>query len=70
MILCCLNDIFSFSDEILSCYNILIKSFEQDTKLCKQDIKSFEQHILSRRNKLKNKTRMSLPGYRIMYFDR
>ena len=33
--------------------------FEQDNKLCKQDIKSFEQHI-----KLNNKTHMSLPGFR------
>ena len=33
--------------------------FEQDDKLCKQYIKSFEQHI-----KLKNKTRMPLPGFR------
>ena len=38
-------------------------SFEQDIKLCKQHIKSFE-NILSRRNKLENKTRMSLPGFR------
>ena len=38
-------------------------SFEQDDKLCKQDIKSFEQHIKSS-EQVKNKTRMSLPGFR------
>ena len=27
-----------FSDEILSCYNNLFMLFEQDDKLCKQDI--------------------------------
>ena len=37
--------------------------FEQDDKLRKQDIKSFEQHS-NHRNKLKNKTRMSLHGSR------
>ena len=38
--------------------------FEQDDKLCKQDIKSFEQHIkMSERVKI-IKTRMSLPGSR------
>ena len=35
----------TFTDEILSCYNNLIMLFEQDDKLCKQDIKSFEHHI-------------------------
>ena len=34
-----------FTDEILSCYNNLIMLFEQDDKLSKQDIKSFEQQI-------------------------
>ena len=43
--------------------NNLIMSFEQDDKLCKQDIKSFEQHIKSS-EQAKNKTRMSLPGFR------
>ena len=38
-------------------------SFEQDDKLCKQDIESFEQHIKSS-EQVKNKTRMSLPGFR------
>ena len=37
--------------------------FEQDDKLCKQDIKSFEQHIKSS-EQVKNKTCMSLPGFR------
>ena len=62
-ILRCPNDILNCSDEILSCYNNLIMSFEQDDKLCKQDIKSFEQNIKSS-EQVKNKTRMSLPGFR------
>ena len=37
---------------------------EQDDKLCKQDIKSFEQHIMSSEQVKKNKNRMSLPGFR------
>ena len=43
--------------------------FEYDEKLCKQDIKSFEQHI-SCRNELKNKTRMSLPGLHVRSFTK
>ena len=38
-------------------------SFEQDDKLCKQDIKSFKQHIKSS-EQVKNKTRMALPRFR------
>ena len=30
-----------FGRDVLSCYNNLIMLFEQDDKLCKQDIKSF-----------------------------
>ena len=37
--------------------------FQQDDKLCKQGIKSFEQHTKSS-EQVKNKTRMSLPGFR------
>ena len=58
------NKILSRSDEILSCYNNLIMSFELYDTLRKQDIKSFEQHIKSS-EQVKNKTRMSLSGFRI-----
>ena len=41
--------------------------FEQDNKLCKEDLTSLEQHIkLSERVK-KNKTYMSLPRFRTKY---
>ena len=62
-ILCCPNEILSCLDEILSCRvgtssiccpneklsccNNLIMLFEQNNKLCRQDIKSFEEHIKS-----------------------
>ena len=35
--------------------------FEQDDKFCKQDIKSFEQHIKSS-EQVKNKTACPFPG--------
>ena len=63
MILCCPNEILSCSDEIFSSDINSFMLFEQDHKLFKQDNKSFEQQIkLSER--VKNKTRMSLPGFR------
>ena len=40
--------------------------FEQDDMLCKQNIKSIEQHIKSS-ELVKNKTRMSLPGFHIIH---
>ena len=35
----------AYMELLLSCYNNLIMLFEQDDKLCKQNIKSFEQHL-------------------------
>ena len=48
--LCCPNEILSCSGEILSYRNNFIMLFEQDNKLYKRDLKSFEQHIVAADN--------------------
>ena len=56
------RDIKLFGRDIKLLYN-LIMSFEQDDN-CANKILSRSNNIFSRRNKLKNKTCMSLPGFR------
>ena len=44
------RDIKLFGRDIISCRNNFIMLFEQDNKLYKRDLKSFEQHIVAADN--------------------
>ena len=50
------RDILSCSGEILSYRNNFIVLFEQDNKLYKRDLKSFEQHIVAADNSTLRRT--------------